>query len=121
MIFLSPVLILNPGFRRDEGGRGRDNREKNRDRSPSPLPRALKGQGPSRSNADDPERIGAWIKKTPAHHPQKPTKNEAYFLPELTWSFSCLPARNLGSLEGLMLMVSPVRGLRPLEAARFAT
>src|SRR5882762_2484730 len=36
-------------------------------------------------------------------------------------SFSCLPARKRGCLEGLMVISSPVWGLRPLPPARVAT
>ena len=36
----------------------------------------------------------------------------------MTASFSALPARNFGTLAALILMAAPVRGLRPLRAAR---
>src|SRR5574344_1549212 len=36
-------------------------------------------------------------------------------------SFSAFPGRNLGTLAALILMVSPVRGLRPVRSARFPT
>ena len=38
-----------------------------------------------------------------------------------TVSFSSLPALNFGCLDAGILIASPVRGLRPVEAARFAT
>src|SRR3954471_23615646 len=36
-------------------------------------------------------------------------------------SFSALPGRNLGTLAALILIASPVRGFRPLRAARLPT
>src|SRR5262249_34437348 len=42
-------------------------------------------------------------------------------LDQLTASFKLLPALNFGCLEAGMLIFSPVRGLRPSEAARLAT
>src|SRR5436190_20675717 len=40
---------------------------------------------------------------------------------QLTESFSPLPALNLGWLDALIVIGSPVRGLRPVEALRLAT
>ncbi|KAF5302506.1 hypothetical protein FQR65_LT00878 [Abscondita terminalis] len=40
---------------------------------------------------------------------------------QLTASFRALPGRNFGTLAFLILMVSPVRGLRPVRAARADT
>src|SRR6186713_1210229 len=40
---------------------------------------------------------------------------------QLTASLSALPGRNLGTLAALILMVAPVRGLRPERAARLLT
>jgi len=36
-------------------------------------------------------------------------------------SFNALPGRNLGTLAALILIDAPVRGLRPIRAARFPT
>lgn len=50
------------------------------------------------------------------------TQNEHYFsFSPLTASFKALPARNLGFFEALISISSPVRGFRPLAAARLAT
>src|SRR5205823_8075365 len=40
---------------------------------------------------------------------------------QLRESLSCLPGRNRGCLDGLMVISSPVWGLRPLPPARVAT
>src|SRR5690606_8843068 len=40
---------------------------------------------------------------------------------QLTASFRALPGRNFGTLAFLILIVSPVRGLRPVRAARAET
>ena len=40
---------------------------------------------------------------------------------QLIASFRPLPGRNFGTLAALILMVAPVRGLRPLRAARLPT
>src|ERR1700759_241663 len=37
---------------------------------------------------------------------------------QFTASFNALPGRNFGTLAALILMVAPVRGLRPARAAR---
>src|SRR4029078_10367192 len=40
---------------------------------------------------------------------------------QLSASLSALPARNLGTFAALILIAAPVRGLRPLRAARLPT
>ena len=40
---------------------------------------------------------------------------------QLSASLSALPGRNLGTLAALILIAAPVRGLRPLRAARLPT
>src|SRR6185437_13960473 len=66
-----------------------------------------------RNAAADATRVGREIRMRPA----TPVAQE----PQFSASFSALPALNAGTFDALILMVTPVRGLRPVRAARLRT
>src|SRR5512139_1756179 len=64
---------------------------------------------------------GSNPRPTPCKGAALPTELSTRGLNQLTASFRALPGRNLGTLAALILMVAPVRGLRPERAARLLT
>src|SRR3954466_8351944 len=64
---------------------------------------------------------GSNPRPTPCKGAALPTELSTREPTQFSASLSALPGRNFGTLAALILIVAPVRGLRPLRAARLPT